>query len=126
MDLEGFDVVKLVSGRQTLTISHAGISFSQAAIVRLGKPEYVKVMLNKQKKQLAIQITNVDDPGKTLFLRRGKKHSAVRWNNGLLKSSLSDLMNWNLKDYTYKVDGQYITTDKLLLFDLKDATKNKV
>lgn len=124
MNLEGFETLELVAGKIALTISHAGVSFSQAAIIALGKPEFVKVMINSETKQMAVQVTDSSDEARTIFLKKGKKNLAVRWNNSLLKETLSNLMKWDLKNKTYKVAGEYISSDKLLLFDLKRVKIN--
>lgn len=116
--------MKLVAGKIALTVSHAGVSFSQAAIIALGKPEFVKVMINSDTKQIAIQVTDFSDEARTLFLKKGKRNLAVRWNNSLLKEDLSNLMKWDLKNKTYKIEGKYISNDKLLLFDLNQAKTN--
>ncbi|WP_251545319.1 hypothetical protein [Limosilactobacillus caecicola] len=121
MNLDNFKPLKVVSGGNTLTISKNGLSFSQAAIFTLGKPEYVKVLISRQDKEIAIQITDESDADKTRFYRKRNKNFSVRWNSASLKSIISNLMAWDLSKHTYKINGKFISEDNLLLFDLKEA-----
>ncbi len=124
MNLNGFETIMLVSGKDTMTVSNDGVSFSQATIAQLGKPEYVKAMINGDSKQFAIQVTNSSEPAKIPFLKRKKKTLTVRWNNSVLKNELSEMMKWNLQAYTYRINGKYYKEDQLMIFDLKDAKKS--
>ncbi|WP_240411325.1 hypothetical protein [Limosilactobacillus vaginalis] len=125
MNLNGFETIMLVSGKDTMTVSNDGVSFSQATIAQLGKPEYVKAMINGDSKQFAIQVTNSSEPAKIPFLKRKKKTLTVRWNNSVLKNELSEMMKWNLQAYTYRINGKYYKEDQLMIFDLKDAKKSQ-
>lgn len=73
MDLSGFKPVILVSGKDTMTVSNAGVSFSQAIIAQLGKPEYVKALINSESRQFVIQVVGASDPSRISFFRKKKK-----------------------------------------------------
>lgn len=124
MNLSGFETINLVSGKDTMTVSNDGISFSQATIVQLGKPEYVKAMINEGSKQFAVQVVDSNEPAKIPFFKRKRKNINVRWNNSVLKNELSGMMNWDLQSYTYRIDGKYYKEDQLMMFDLDKAKKN--
>lgn len=125
MDLSDFKPFTMVSGKSFVTISKSGVSFSQAAIVELEKPEFVVVLFNTAKKQMAIKIADKNDADATVFLKRNRHNLSVRWNNSLLKEKISRMMDWNLQENTYRVDGNYDSVSKVLLFDLSSAQENK-
>ncbi|MFQ9705957.1 MAG: hypothetical protein ACLRX6_02570 [Limosilactobacillus pontis] len=126
MSLEGFKVITLVGGDIALTISKTGISFSQAAIIQLGKPRYVRLLINEKDKELAVQATDKNDNEKTSFFNPSRKTIAVRWGNKLLRQKIVELMHWN-PNYMYKIRGDYLHKDQALLFKLNEADSfNKV
>ncbi|MCI6369091.1 MAG: hypothetical protein MR804_09400 [Limosilactobacillus reuteri] len=125
MDLSGFKPVILVSGKDTMTVSNAGVSFSQATIAQLGKPEYVKALINSESRQFVIQVVGASDPSRISFFRKKKKNMNVRWNNSILKNELSSLMGWDLETFTYRIDGDFHKEENLMLFDLSQAKSTK-
>lgn len=121
MSLSKFKPFTMVSGKSFVTISKTGVSFSQAAIVELEKPEFVIVLFNVADKQMAIQKAKADEANATTFLKRNKKTLSVRWNNSMLKDKIISMMNWNLQTHTYKVEGKYEADSHALIFDLANA-----
>lgn len=121
MDLSSFKPIKLVSGKNTMTVSKTGVGLSQAAVMQLGRPEYVKILISYDEKSIAIKTTSNDDPDKTKFLNKNKKSPVVRWNNSTIKDAISGMMNWNLDKHIYKIEGKFYPQDMLIIFDLKKA-----
>lgn len=111
----------MVAGKSFMTVSKRGVSFSQAAIVKLEKPEFVIVLFDTENKQMAIQAADKDDTNITKFLKRGKRNLSVRWNNAMLKEKISTMMSWDLSKHTYKIEGSYDNSDNALIFDLPSA-----
>lgn len=124
MDLSSFEAFEMINGKIFVTISKNGVSFSQAAVVALGKPEYVIVMFDTPQKQMAIKVASKEEDNATPFLRKGKQNLGIRWNNSLLKEKISSMMNWNLTVHSYKIDGIYDGSSKALIFDFSKAKKN--
>lgn len=120
MSLDGFEVVHLVQGECMMTFSKSGIYFSQATVERLGKPLYVRVLINRKDKILAIQIANKNDSNATSFYKE-KKNMTVRWNINSLKQDIVNLTGWDVKQSNYRVAGEFDADEEALLFDLKKA-----
>ena len=53
--LDGFKQNNMAVGSSSVSITDNGIAFSKAAIVRIGKPEYVIFMIDEEGKRIAIQ-----------------------------------------------------------------------
>lgn len=123
MDLEGFKPLTLVSGKLTMTVSHAGVSFSQAAVACLDRPEFVRILINYKTKEFVIKVTDAKDNEATRFFKPGRKHPVVRWNNSLLKDTLTSLMNWDIKKFSYRIEGEHMSDEKLILFRLENAKR---
>lgn len=125
IDLSRFQTFTFTTGEQTMTVTKYGVRFSKATLIQLGRPEYVRVMINYEDKQLVIQSTSPRDPNKTSFLKPSKKKMEVQWNNSLLKGNLKELMGWDLNNVSYKVRGKFIPDQNLMLFNLKKARVEK-
>lgn len=124
MDLSKFKPFTMVAGRSFMTISKSGVSFSQAAVVELGKPEYVVILFNSADKEMAIKVATKDEENATTFFKKTKKNSlSVRWNNSLLKDQIKSMMNWDIGNYSYRVEGNYDDNSKALFFDLTSAQR---
>ena len=54
-----------------------------------------------------------------------KKNISVRWNNKDLLKALAEIMNWELAGNIYKVEGEYISAENAMIFDLKNAIQTK-
>ncbi|MCH4005413.1 MAG: hypothetical protein LKH59_04570 [Lactobacillus crispatus] len=125
IDLAAFHTIVFTTGEQTMTVTKYGIRFSKAAIVQLGKPEYVKIMINYEDKELVIKATSGSDTDKVSFLNPNKKKTEVQWNNSMLKNNLKQLMGWDLNNVSYKIGGKFIPEQNLMFFDLKKARVEK-
>ena len=121
IDLSSFKPLNFVPGKNTMTISKTGVAISQAAVVQLGKPEFVEVLISYEQKSIALIATDNKNPNKIRFLNKNKKTPTVRWNNATLKSEIANLMKWDLSNKIYKVEGNYYPQDSLVMFDLNKA-----
>ncbi|REC32986.1 hypothetical protein CF160_11335 [Enterococcus pseudoavium] len=122
MALENFKTYTVTSGLPTMTVSNYGVSFSKAAVVRLGKPEFVKLLVNSEEKMFAVQTSDSSDEDANVFYR--KKSNGVitaRWNSKELLQTISKMMNWDLDNASYKVSGEYFPEDMAIIFDLRNA-----
>lgn len=70
MVLENFKTYTVTSGLPTMTVSNYGVSFSKAAVVRLGKPEYAKLLINSEEKIFAVQVSSEADEDANVFYRK--------------------------------------------------------
>lgn len=122
MDLSDFEVFQPVQGEITMTFSSNGLYFSQAAVMRLDQAKYVRLMINYERKILAIVKTTSDDLDGTTFYKGGK-NKTVRWNTSNLKDEILELMDWDIFKYNYKVSGKYDRQNQALIFDLQGARR---
>ena len=112
----------MVTGKSFMTISKSGVSFSQAAVVELGKPEYVIILFDSANKKMAIKVARKDEENATTFFKKAKKSNLnVRWNNSLLKDKIESMMDWNIENHSYRVEGSYDSDSKAMIFDLASA-----
>lgn len=121
--LEGFKQYNMTIGTASVSVTENGIAFSKTAIVKMDKTPYVKLFIDEQNKRIAIQKTTEKDDGAIAFYNEQKTVS-VRWNNKELLKTLSKMMEWDLKGTVYKVDGDYLSDEEAMIFDLKDAEKS--
>lgn len=121
--LEGFKRYDITVGTISVSITDNGISFSKAAIVRMGKPEYVIFMIDEENKRIAIQKSEKDEEGAIKFYSE-KNVISVRWNNKELLKTISQMMDWQLTGNIYRADGDYISSEVAIIFDLKKAEKS--
>ena len=66
------------------------LTFNKSAIVKLGKPSSVKLLMNKASRMIAVQPCDDSDENATPFFKAKKSGLiTVRWNNGELISTIS-------------------------------------
>lgn len=123
--LEGFKVYNLSVGLPAMSITQNGVAFNKTSVLKLGYPEHVLILTNTQEKKIAIQVCDQSQESATPFYK-GKKDAnvvSVRWNNKDLMKTISSIMDWNLENAGYKIEGEYIEGENALVFDLIKATE---
>ena len=120
--LDGFRIINLISGLPSLSITKNGVGFNKTAIIKMDYAEKVLLMINEDKKMLAIQKCENDTPGATQFYKK-QRNVVVRWNNADLISTLEKMMDWNVKKTGYKAIGELISEEQAIVFNLKEATQ---
>jgi len=122
--LEGFKKVNMVTGLPSLSITKNGITFNKPSIVKLGKPAYVYLLQNEEKRKLAVQVCDEKDSDAVPFLKdTDKSVLSVRWNNSDLLKTISQWMDWDLDNEGYRVEGDYYKEESAMIFDLNQAKK---
>ena len=118
--LEGFRKVNLTSGLPYVSITDNGITFSKNAVIKMGKPKNVVLLMNEEKKMIAVQICDANEEGSIQFFKNIKSIN-VRINNKDFIYTLSRLMNWNIKEEGYRILGDWYENDQVMIFDLTKA-----
>lgn len=118
--LEGFKKFNVSIGTASISVSQHGIAFSRTAVIRMDKAPYVCLYIDETTKRLAIQKSDENEEGVTKFYNN-QKVVAVRWNNSELLKTVSNMMDWDLGKYIYKIDGEYEPNQRAIIFDLKKA-----
>ncbi len=105
-----------------MSITNNGVTFNKSVVLKLGCPDFVKLLIDDEGKQIAIQCCTEDaDNATAFFKKRNNDVISVRWNSRDLLNTLQDMMDWNLRMKGYKVEGTLLREDKAMLFDLKEA-----
>lgn len=127
--LDNFKPRKLITGSPFISISpNNGVSLNKSALFRLDYPEYVRILINEDDKELAIQVCDESDPNKEAFIKPEKKESTqyVRWNNREFIKQLTDwASNEDFKTAGFKVPGEYLPEEKAFLFIFSKAVPLK-
>ncbi len=118
--LENFKKVNLTIGLPYMSVTDNGVAFSKSAIIKMGKPEFVALLMNEETKQIAIKICDKSKDGSLQFAKNAKTAS-VRWNNKDFLNTLSKMMDWNLKEGGYRILGEWFNDEQAMIFDLTKA-----
>ena len=121
--LEGFKEYNMSVGTASVSISENGVGFSKTAVIKMEKPKYVRLLINDETKQIAIQKSKDNEGIK--FYNESKRNIGVRWNNKELLKTISQMMDWDLAGKVFRVDGDYNKEDQALIFDLKNAEETE-
>ncbi len=127
-ELDGFIAFNFDVGVASASITPNGITFNRSVIMKLDYPEYVVLLINPETKQIAIKACTADTPLATPFYKTqedGKAVRSVRWNSRDLLNSISELMNWDLKEMPHRVEGRLLSQGNTMIFDLTKATDMK-
>lgn len=122
-DLDEFVVVKLDSPGAFATLSLNAVIFNNEVITKMGKPAYVRLLLNEKEKCFAIKATQGFDDDKIEFCKDDSVN--VRINNREFVRKLK-LMIGAPEFGAIRVPGIYIESNKAFVFDLNRATPKKV
>lgn len=124
-DWSGFKAFDFSEGTPKISVTANGVTFSRGVANKLGKPEYIVLMINDEKHQIVIKRAIKETKFCYRFYRQSKRREdknivSVRISNTELLSKISRLMNWNFALYSYSVEG-ILVDDKTILFDLNNA-----
>jgi len=120
--LEGFEPIELMTGSPVLSVTNNGISFNKNVINKMGRPDYIRFMINTNSKQLAIQKVDENIAASVPFIRKNVDNkNGIRYNNRDLENTIATLMDWDLSTKTYRVDGVYQEDDAAMIFNLTTA-----
>ena len=121
-DLSQFRTVELIKGNPTISVTKNGITFSQAAIQKLSKPEFVEFLINDKNKIIAVVKKDAESENSFHFYAPNKKVLSVRISNKELRNQILEIMDWDLSTGEgYKIEGEYDKENQALFFDLKEA-----
>lgn len=121
MDLSGFKPFDFSEGVPYFSVTQNGVTFNKAVTLKLGKPEYVQLLINAEARQVALQVCSADTHRATTFYKPKKNGVfSVRWNARDLVSTVQRLLGAELGNQGFRVDGELID-ERTMLFDLNAA-----
>ncbi|MCX4276201.1 MAG: hypothetical protein OSJ27_10595, partial [Candidatus Gastranaerophilales bacterium] len=98
-----------------------GVTFNKAVTLKLGKPEYVQLLINAETKQVVLQACSEDTQRATIFYKPKKNAVfSVRWNARDLVSTFQRLLDAELVKQSFRVNGELVD-ERTMLFDLNAA-----
>lgn len=122
LDLTKFKTFDFSEGTPYLSITNNGITFNKSVIMKMKYPPYVKLLINEEEKQIAVQACEEDDDKAVQFYKEKTNGIlSVRWNTKDLINTIARLCDWDLHQASYRVYGILIPDYKLMLFDLNEA-----
>lgn len=126
MDLSKFKSYEFVPGVATVTFAKHGMGFSKKAIHELGNPDFVRLLINAEDKQLALVVAQEGEDG-AIKCMKGKTPDDNRNFRIVAKDLLhkvAHMMNCqHIDDLSCKVVGEFFDDGNVMLIDLKRARK---
>lgn len=113
-DLNQFETVDLDSPNYYITVTSNCVIFTKATVEKLGRPEFVRLLINEECKLLAVVPTVSTDLKKIDFYKDGS--SSVRINNRDFARKIQSMNG--LADFTIKIPGLYQEEDNAFIFDI--------
>ena len=125
--LENFKAFNFNEGVPYVSVTSNGMTFNKSVIMKLGYPEHVLLLIDEETKRIAVQPCTQETPNAAHFYNKEKKSNAlsVRWNGRDLLNTIQNLMNWDLSQCGYRIDGVLLKEDQAMLFDLTHASELK-
>lgn len=124
LDLNEFEVARpefFAHMREPSFIFNDGkVGVNTACVRRLPEVEYVQLLINRQKKKLAVRVCQEEDLFSILWAKTKDGKRLPRQITGkMFFMKVCDLMDWN-PDYRYKIVGKLVKAngELLFLFDL--------
>ena len=99
------------------------IRFYRTFLKELGNPKYVQLMVNSQDKIIAIKASEALDAFSVKLNSHIEKEHCYELHSLNLITELFNLMNWNDKNFTYKIVGKMDKKTNTGIFPLTQATK---
>lgn len=122
IDLSKFKAFDFSEGVPYASITTNGMTFNKAVIMKLGYPNHVKLLIDEENMQMVVQVcSEQDDKSVQFYKEKANGVLSVRWNARDLMNTISRITGWDLKKFSYRVDGVLIQEQNLMLFDMKNA-----
>lgn len=122
IDLSKFETFDFNEGVPYVSVTNNGLTFNKSVIMKMNYPETVKLLIDAENKQIAVQTCNPEEDKAVQFYKtKANGVLSVRWNARDLINTVSRITEWNLKEKSYRINGVWHPEYSLMLFDLNDA-----
>ncbi|MCI9263641.1 MAG: hypothetical protein HFF06_03625 [Oscillospiraceae bacterium] len=126
--MDGFKPFTFGNTGPSVSITKNGLTFNKAAVEKLGSPQYTLLLINEDKKKLAVKKTSTTDALAVPFCASIKKGApSVRWNSKELLKVICGMTGWDLNAdgcMGYKVFASYDRSEGALIVNLMEAIEN--
>lgn len=120
--LENFKPIQIMKGTAFMSVSNNGIGFNKNVVIKMDKPKNIRLMINEEQLQFAIQAAAESDDTTIGFYNESIDiRNGIRTHNRDLENTIAQLAGWDLDSYVYRIDGIYLEKENAMLFDLKSA-----
>lgn len=121
--LDGFIPFDFSEGVPYASVTNNGITFNKSVVKKLGCPNFVVLLINRDDKKIAVQCCSEETQNSVTFYKPRKNDIfSVRWNGKDLLNTIQDITGWDLKQDSYRVEGILLRDEKAMLFDLNKAS----
>ena len=123
-DLSKFKAFDFSEGVPYVSVTNNGLTFNKSVIMKMGYPAYVRMLTNEEDRQIALQVCNEKEEKAVQFYKeKANGVLSVRWNSKDLINTVSRMCEWDLSNFSYRINGTYIAEDNIMLFELDKATR---
>lgn len=121
-DNSDFKLMDRVAGKASISVTRTGVGFSKQTISKLNYSHYVQIFINVKDKIIGIRECDEKAQNAIKFVNSQKNRTdAVRWNNVEFTKEINTLVDEELAQKGYKVDGTFLAEEKALIFDFNEA-----
>ena len=108
----------------SFSVKHGEVLLYKSTLEQLGNPECVRLLLNIEKKTLAVQVCEYGAPGSHQVTKRSRGYQYFRFRSMTFVRLLYDQFGWN-RNAAYRVFGVAHEDMKLVSYDLSLAEKGR-
>ena len=128
--LDSFKAFDFSEGVPYVSITKNGLTFNKGVMKKLGYPQFVVLLMDKDTQRIAIQKCSSATDKSIAFYKGDKEDDAnkilsVRWNSRDLMSTVKAMMNWDLSVDSYRAYGEMLEEENAMIFDLSQAEKTE-
>ena len=122
IDLTKFKAFDFNEGVPYISVTSHGLTFNKSVIMKMSYPLFVRVLINEDEKQIAVQSCEEKDNKATPFFKKKKNDVlSVRMNSKDLTNTIERICEWDLTKNSYRINGVYFPEASLMLFNLTEA-----
>lgn len=122
--LDNFKVIEVtkVSEPSAVIIEDNKLRFTKSAIIELGYPPYVRLLLDDAGQRMAIQVAKGNESNVIKFSDdKEKQNTSITFQNTVMVELIRSVMPSWVKGTKYRAKGILSKEDKAVVFDLKSA-----
>jgi len=124
-DKSKFKPYAKTKGIASVSITKNGLAFSQKAVDKLGRPEYIELLVNEDDRQLAFIASNGGAPNAfpCMVNRKNTDVANFRINKKDLILTLANMLQCSLENLSFRVTGEFFENNSVMLIDLRKAER---
>lgn len=104
-DLHGFETINANKEQPMLSLAGSDLTFARSAVEALGRPAYVHLMVNEEKRLLAVSPCEPDLNAISFYKEKASGLLAVRITLKQVVERVSELVQGGVGDLRWRVNG---------------------